>query len=174
MSDLLEWRWEWLPTEEEEQSGPLVNGFTFWQGLYHAAETSGPTHLGDTDPLTTFMSDPQARATISENGWHAFLYFLAEHGKQRSAGNPLQSQLLDSLVYEAARRVYLGKADWREREGKQRVPKDVVNDLIKGAIRWIARRRDVVIPENSGEHANLERRIRTLLKNQVFLAHSNS
>jgi hypothetical protein len=81
---------------------------------------------------------------------------------------------VDPLVYAAAHRVYLGKAEWREREGKLHVPEEVTNELMKDAIRSIAEQRGVVIPENSGQHANLDRRIHNLLINLRFLAHANS
>jgi hypothetical protein len=166
MSDVLEFC---EPTEEERERGPLVKGLTFWGALGQAAV------VGETEPLAAFIASSKARATINEKGWRAFAYYLASIGKTQGPGNPvLQTQAVDPLVYAAARRVYLGKAEWREREGKPRVRKEVINELIKDAIRWIAEQRGVVIRESSGEHASLDLRIRNLLINLRFLAHSNS
>jgi hypothetical protein len=85
MSDMMEWR---EPSYEEEESGPLVNGFTFWEALQEAAATSTPTRLGVTKPLADFIREPEARATIRENGWRALACYLADMGKQRAVGNP--------------------------------------------------------------------------------------
>jgi hypothetical protein len=149
------------PTEAEIEAGPLVGGLTFWQALFHAGARR------DTKPLAGFIRDPQARRTITANGWLAYSDFIESLGKTRTAGNP-HNPPPNLKVRAAARWVDQQKRRWREQNGKPRVPGGVSDSFIQAAIDRIAARRGVVIAVYSGERANLERWIRTALTARRF------
>jgi len=121
--------WQW-PTEEEEQSAPRVNGFTFYEALALAVGAVEPMGEGaDPGPLADYIASDAPLTANDRQGLADLLWMLPTSFHRGARSKRKQNRAaLDEATYQLARRVVEEQKLWCEqhptRTGalRQRVP----------------------------------------------------